>query len=163
MPKEAHGTSHHKMASSPRRCVALYGTRRTSSTLQRDRANRRSVPRGSSSTTMTTRRTVASVREDRSNQEAYTRRLPTLLFANSCRRLALSRFYRWRIERPDGLVGSSDLVSLSLSLSLALSLSLSLSLALSLSHPVYSDAATISKGLARLSIDQYRGFSIFDL
>lgn len=36
MPKEAHGTSYHKMASSPRRCVALYSTQRTSSTLQRD-------------------------------------------------------------------------------------------------------------------------------
>jgi len=47
--------------------------------------------------------------------------LATLL-ANSSRRLALSRFYRWRIERPDGLVGSSYLVR-RLSLSLARSLS----------------------------------------
>lgn len=72
MPREAHGTSHHKMASPPRRCVALYGTRRrASSTLQRDRANRRSVPRGFPSTTMATRRTVSRcTREDRSNRRS---------------------------------------------------------------------------------------------
>jgi len=147
MPKEAHGTSHHKMASSPRRCVALYGTRRTSSTLQRDRANRRSVPRGFSSTTMTTRRTVTSVREDRSNRRAYARRLSLSRppRSNSCR-LALSPFspfsppHHATTDDDDdddddesntpGPSRSSHLFSLSLSLSLSFSRSLSFSLCL---------------------------------